>query len=784
MKLVRNRYWHVLTVGVLLIGGTVVVAGSLQAGEKTDKFWKNVQKKYEHESLVCLLDRANFDFEYTGDVVRQDASAQSDITGSRSATQALGSSFTTSTRVEQKYAILDEVAAARFQEWVIPLQAGQTAIRTSVEIVDTKGKFREIPDGAISLRRALPDESDLYSHVTELVFSLDEIPVPGVVSLYYTIEGENEYGYMDFQFHFDLPTYQAEFTYNDRTALKAQFNWLGQALTAQREGDRDAHLVMSTVSTPQGEMTTMKWTYNNIAANPVEQFGLPPVESAPRVMVNPNFKRSWEEILSWYSAEVEQRLASSGNDAAVGPIVREALENAEAAKQERLEAEAEAAAADEFDEFDEFADEDDEFADEDDEFAEEDDALGEEVIEEPADDLPSAELTDSEKIAALFRAAQEKFDIIPIKLGVDGYVPNRPVDTVNLERVTRGDLALFLVSMLRYAGFDADFGIATANETGGLVRVFPGLFQFDRALVVVKTEDDEFLLDPSDKGVGIEDDPASFEFTAILPIRPGTPDWLQTQDSRSKNNRFDAVGRINRQEDGSWVKSDTVEFAGEQNRYYRNRFYAHGANQGKVMQQNWLGLNFPDGAFVTGWDHDRGTSNDDPYRIVFDIKYPGGFVEEQGDTLVLKGGMFGQMVPAQIFPVNAATRKTVISFPFPESGSERVEFVVPEGYEVIKDMLPENFEANYPFGDMAFYYEAEENWVDVLDTLAVGDTFEVVEDIRLEPLVIFEMSYSLEPVNYRIAAEQAPDLEKFFREFKKNLESRVYLRKIEEMPES
>ncbi|NNE09878.1 MAG: hypothetical protein HKN20_15065, partial [Gemmatimonadetes bacterium] len=164
------------------IVGPVILLGALlaphaDADEKTERFWQDLLRKYKGQSLVQLLDDVELGLEYTGKVQKVDATAQSDVTSdSRSAARALGSTFTTSQRWTRYYAVLDEVAASRFREWIVPLDAGETAVRTKVEIIDRQGKFVDAPSDPISTRPALPDAADLYGNVRDLVFSLDALP--------------------------------------------------------------------------------------------------------------------------------------------------------------------------------------------------------------------------------------------------------------------------------------------------------------------------------------------------------------------------------------------------------------------------------------------------------------------------------------------------------------------------------------------------------------------------------------------------------------------------------
>jgi hypothetical protein len=44
---------------------------------------------------------------------------------------------------------------------------------------------------------AYPNEAEVYKRVKNLVFRVDNPPIPSVVTFHYTIEGEEAYGYQD-----------------------------------------------------------------------------------------------------------------------------------------------------------------------------------------------------------------------------------------------------------------------------------------------------------------------------------------------------------------------------------------------------------------------------------------------------------------------------------------------------------------------------------------------------------------------------------------------------------
>lgn len=721
-KRTMGRAARALVAGGII--GAVLAAGPVRAGEKTEKFWSDLHRKYPNESLVCLLDKVQLNLEYTGETVKRDATEMADFgADARTSQLALGSTFLTESRYEEVYAVFDQVAAARFQDWTVPLAAGETTVRTRIEVVDNKGKMVEIPAGAVSVRTAFPDAPELYSYVKELVFSVSDVPVPCAVRLYYTIQGENEYGQLSKVFAADQPTYRSEMVFNLPLELQEQFPFLGGgSLNRQRMDDSIVEDPAKVVTTPQGQIQQFGWKEKNLRARVHEPYEAAAVANSPRVSVAPNFESDWTRLLEWYAAGVDQALNRGGNDVVLEPVVREETEGLE---------------------------------------------------------------TEREEAEALYRYVQDRYDVLPIALGRDGYIPNRPVDVIELDEMSPCDLAALLVALYRTAGLQADMGITSSADRGQINQHIVALHQFDRPVVLLTVGDESFVIDPTNKTAPLGDPPAEIENNFVLRIRSGEPDWIPVDPSPPNENRFVATGTLELGEDGRYTVADTVQFLGEMNTLFRRRFYADGAAASDAARREWFGRNLPGGSVVSGFDQDRGESNADPFRIVFDVEPPAELVEDSGDTIVFSGRVFGHMVPAQYFDVDPAERKEAILLSFAESGSEQTSIRIPEGFEVDRKNLPETIDRTFDSGGyLLMYYELQNNVSeDLYDTTMVDDSLviELSGDFILYDRLTFVMNYDLAPKGNRIPAENAQSLADFFQAFESNRDHRITMtRKVEE----
>ncbi len=705
---------------VILLGA--LLAPNADADEKTERFWQDLLRKYKGQSLVQLLDDVELGLEYTGKVQKVDATAQSDVTSdSRSSARALGSTFTTSQRWTKYYAVLDEVAASRFREWIVPLDAGETAVRTKVEIIDRQGKFVDAPSDPISTRTALPEDADVYGNVRDLVFNLDALPVPCIVRLYYTIEGENEAGHLDYAFTNTIPTYRVNFEYNFFNSQSAQFPHLKDAIQSMRADERMSEFTTNTTSA--GTINRYIYKAQNIRPLPVEPYSQPAITTVPRVIVAPNFESDWGLILEWYATEIDKQLKSRADDVVLDPILKETTEGLELA---------------------------------------------------------------DEKIRAIYEYCQQKYDVIDLPIERTGYLPNRPTAIAHLERVTSADLALLMTALLRRAEIEANFALVASTDFGTVNENIKSLSQFNRAVVVADDDGFLFYLDPAEKTASYEDAPASIEGTPLLLVKAGDPEWIDIEYSRSDGNAYSVYTELTLDEESGLVGGKaSMSLAGEQNRLFRKKFYGQGPNQASVERENWLAANYPEDTFIDEWQIEKGDHNDEQFRVTFRATYPESFVMKNDDTIELNGLAFGMMGPAQNFAVDPAERKTVVQFPFSESGKQTTRFMIPEGYEVDESTLPESYDvATGPDKSLQLGMEwrAGTDFIDLYDTLAVDDSVEVVPsgDFLTVNFIEYQMAYDLEPQQNRIPVERMNELKKYFEEFRHNQNMKIVLRRVEE----
>lgn len=733
----------------------LLLFGVADAGQRTENLWKDIFRKYAGESLVCLQDKLVVDAEYTGDVQRRDVSdtERGGLQSDRSAELALGSKYTTINRYTKKYAILDEAGAARMREYVIPYWAGQAIAHHSAEVVDGDGKRVEMPQGHIEVRTAYPDQGEIYHRVKDLVFKFEGVPVPSVVIMNYTIEGEEAFGYTDRLFTAPVPTYRQEMQYNFPMGFLAQSDWWQRSLMTYRAVPPEEQ----TVQAARGEMNQWFWTYKNVKPSEPEPFAAPIADLAPRVLFSPNFEQNWVKLVNWYAEGIDQVLTLGGSERMLRGPAREAIENYEEARRADAERRAALQAA-------LLAPPTDTLGTEEEGLLEEDDGLLEEGSEEEAAPAPAPEielppLTDKEKIAAIYKYVQESYESFDIPLGRDGFIPNRPVDVQGLDRIASKDLAVMLLGMLHLAGVDAKYAVVSTADHGLVRTEYPALLQFNRALVVARADGQTFFLDAGDDVAGIDDPAWSIEGRAVLLIdkiaEGGTPEWIPVPIAGSRVNTLSMLGNLEYDADAGVLRKETdVSCRGEMSRIFRDRFYARGSEAGAEGRRVWLANNFPAGSTAANWDEKRGLTNGADYQFSFDLIYPSDMWTVRGDSLILGGEIFASLHPVQEFDIGTE-RRNPIRLRFAARGQDETRFMIPEGYYFTS--LPENLSWRSPIGSVSIEFNA---WPDEIQCT---------------------LEYEIDEAE--ISAEQAPKLREMFDQFDRLRNARVVLIKKADVEE-
>ena len=253
-----------------------------------------------------------------------------------------------------------------------------------------------------------------------------------------------------------------------------------------------------------------------------------------------------------------------------------------------------------------------------------------------------------------------------------------------------GDINLLLVSMLRYAGFDANPVLVSTKAHG--IPIYPTRNGFNYVVAAIEDQGEIILMDATDKNVAIGELPErAMNWQGRIIREDGSSDWVNLMPTVKSQN----TTMLNMQFDEEMVlKGKSV----------RNINGLHA----KKFRDNYLGLAKED--YVQVLEKNKGNivisdvaiSNE---KVIGEnIKQSYNF--ELRDAMEVINGKiyFKPMVFAGLNenPFKGGERSYPIFFDFPSSDSKTINLLIPEGYEV--ESLPESAIVNLKNGEGVFKF--------------------------------------------------------------------------------
>jgi len=253
-----------------------------------------------------------------------------------------------------------------------------------------------------------------------------------------------------------------------------------------------------------------------------------------------------------------------------------------------------------------------------------------------------------------------------------------------------GDINLLLISMLRYAGFDANPVLVSTKSHG--TPIYPTRNGFNYVIAAIEDQGEVILLDATDKYAAIGELPErAMNWRGRIIREDGSSDWVNLMPKVKSEN----ATMLNMQFDDEMVlKGKSV----------RNINGLHA----KKFRDSYVGVAEKD--YVQILEKDKGNivisdvaiSNEK--AIGEDIKQTYNF--ELRDAMEVINGKiyFKPMVFAALNenPFKGEDRSYPIFFDFPSSNSKTINLLIPDGYEV--ESLPESAIVNLKNGAGVFKF--------------------------------------------------------------------------------
>lgn len=277
-----------------------------------------------------------------------------------------------------------------------------------------------------------------------------------------------------------------------------------------------------------------------------------------------------------------------------------------------------------------------------------------------------------------------------------GFLPDNGTKEAYKEGIGNvGDINILLLSMLKYAGLNADPVLLSSQDNG--IPVFPTRSGFNYVVAGLQLNDNLLLLDATDPNAAMGELPQrARNWQGRILKGPDQSDWVNLMPKTKSNSRVTL--NLQFEEDMS-VKGKITDVY--------NGFYA------KSFREDLKGMN--EEKYVEELEKDKGnieiqeivTENED--KIGEDVIQSYTFnlqdgVEEINDRIYLQPLLFEAM---EENPFKAEERIYPIFFGHPAVIEKTVNVLLPEGYEV--EALPENFIAELNAGAGSFTYHIAQN---------------------------------------------------------------------------
>lgn len=240
------------------------------------------------------------------------------------------------------------------------------------------------------------------------------------------------------------------------------------------------------------------------------------------------------------------------------------------------------------------------------------------------------------------------------------------------------DINLMLVSMLRYAGFDANPVLVSTRSHG--IPLYPTREGFNYVVAGIEIPDNVILLDATDENAGIGELPKRARNWQGRIIREsGSSAWvsLLPQTKSISANRLDLQ-----------LKDDFSIHGRVSNSYFGFFAKSFRDEHGKTNSENYLKQLEEDKGNIVISNLDIHNSNEkgENLRQTYEFDLENG-VEVINNNVYIKPLMFAAVNEN---PFKEEKRNYPVIFDFPAMESYTVNLMIPDGYEV--SSLPENFE--------------------------------------------------------------------------------------------
>jgi hypothetical protein len=358
-------------------------------------------------------------------------------------------------------------------------------------------------------------------------------------------------------------------------------------------------------------------------------------------------------------------------------------------------------------------------------------------FEKDLDEVIKSTTTNEEKIAAIFNFVKNRMNWNDYR----GYNCEQGVKKAYETKTGNvADINLMLVSMLKYAGLDANPVLISTRDNG--IALFPSRNSFNYVIASVNLEGKNIMLDATSKSTAVN----------VVPIR--VLNWfgrIIKKDGSSE--MLDLMPQVISKD--AVIMIATIQPDGKLSGQIREQYFDYNAylfrsNNGDLTEDAYLEElegNFK-GLEVSEYKVDNKSENNKPVIETYKFEYSGA-VDVIGDKIYFSPLFFLSMKEN---PFKQDKREYPIDFVFPNQDKYAITITIPDGYVV--EYLPESI--SMPFGDNQMLFK-----------LMTSNTDKQIQ-----------ISLNLDYNTSLISAEYYADLKLYFAEIVKRETEKIILKKI------
>lgn len=301
-----------------------------------------------------------------------------------------------------------------------------------------------------------------------------------------------------------------------------------------------------------------------------------------------------------------------------------------------------------------------------------------------ASELTAGLLSDEAKIRKLYNYVRDEFE----DESYSGRYPRKKQDEILEQRkASASEQNLLLMALITAAGIDAWPVLVSTRDHGRVDSTLPFLDQYNRSLILVKTENDNMVLDASDKFTVFGSLPLNSQFDHGLMLDKKLPKHivnsdagLKSQESWQLETHVDNGGNIS-----SNVSLSSTGYASRN----RNR-QLDGSDDVKDFLTSQIAADLED-VEITNHDAKLIAAAQDTFATAFEFKVP-EYCEVIDNEIFIRPVLFERY---ERNPFRSAQREFPVEFGYPWKTTEINMIYLPDGYEIAES--PSNLRINNKF---------------------------------------------------------------------------------------